>query len=109
MSKQTLQPFQIYEPTGKQGLYALKFNFTGCLYIIYTKRREDTDFKDIYRTLDMPNYETSVLTLFAPYALFDSNGVVFQDPPLIEGSWSKDKLSELLPFDYIPGEGKGTE
>jgi len=109
LSKQPLQPFQIYEPTGKQGLYALKFSFTGCLYVIYTKRREDTDFKDIYRTLDMPNYETSVLTLLAPYSLFDSNGVLFQDPPLIEGSWSKDKLSELLPFDYIPGEGKGTQ
>ncbi|HJP61838.1 MAG TPA: carboxypeptidase-like regulatory domain-containing protein [Mucilaginibacter sp.] len=109
LSKQPLQPFQIFEPTGKPGLYALKFSFTGCLYVVYTKKREDTDFKDIYRTLDMPNYETSVLTLFAPYALFDSNGVVFQDPPLIEGSWSKDKLSELLPFDYIPGEGKGTE
>ena len=75
--------------------------------MIYTKRREDTDFKDIYRTLDMPNYETSVLTLMTPYALFDSNGVVFQNVPLIEGSWSKDKLANLLPFDYAPGDDKG--
>jgi hypothetical protein len=109
LSKQPLQPFQVYEPTGKEGVYALRYSFTGVLYIVYTKKREETDFKDIYRTLDMPNYQTSVLTLFKQYALFDSNGVVFQDPPLIEGSWSKDKLAELLPFDYIPGEGKGTQ
>lgn len=107
LSKEPLQPFQVYEPTGKPGLYALRYNFTGCLYVVYTRKREETDFKDIYRTLDMPNYITSVLTLFAPYAIFDSNGVVFQNVPLIEGSWSKDKLANLLPFDYSPGDDKG--
>lgn len=107
LSKEPLQAFQVYQQTDKPGLYALRFTFSGCLYVIYTKRREDTDFKDIYRTLDMPNYETSVLTLMTPYALFDSNGVVFQNVPLIEGSWSKDKLANLLPFDYAPGDDKG--
>jgi hypothetical protein len=107
LSKEPLQPWQVYQPTGKQGLYALQFNFTGCLYVIYTRRHEETDFKDVYRPLDMENYETSVLTMTAPYAIFDMNGVVFKGVPLSEGTWSKAKLAELLPFDYAPGDEKG--
>jgi hypothetical protein len=101
-----LLPFQVYEPVSKPGLFALRF--TDCLYVIYTKRHEETDFKDVYHPLDMENFETSVVTLLAPYALFDMNGVVFQNVPLIEGSWSKAKLADLLPFDYAPGDDKGT-
>jgi len=69
---------------------------------VYTPKREQTDFKDLYRPLDMPNYQTSVITLFQPY-YFDPNGVVFGDEaPLYEGTWSKSKLSDLLPVDYEP-------
>jgi hypothetical protein len=106
LSKEPLQPFQVYEPTTQSGLFALRF--TDCLYVIYTKRREETDFKDIYRTLDMENYETSVVTLMDPYAIFDMNGVIFQGVPMMEGSWSKAKLAELLPFNYYPGDNSGT-
>jgi len=74
--------------------------------VIYTKRREEQDFKDLYRPLDMPNYEISVLTLFEPYAIFDMNGVVFNGAPLNEGTWSKSKLAELLPYDYSPETDK---
>jgi hypothetical protein len=80
-------------------------DFTGyVLYVVYTKKREETDFKDLYRPLDMPNYETSVITLYQPY-YFDTNGVVFGDSaPLYEATWSKSKLSDLLPVDYTPGD-----
>lgn len=84
------------------GLFAI--TFPDYLYVIYKKREETQDFKDIYRPLDMPNYEVSVLTLFnnPPYALFDSNGIVVGESPLFEGAWSKPRLSELLPVDYTP-------
>jgi len=92
---------QIVQPTNEKNIYVV--NFTGyLLYVVYTPKREQTDFKDLYRPLDMPNYQTSVITLFQPY-YFDPNGVVFGDEaPLYEGTWSKSKLSDLLPVDYEP-------
>jgi hypothetical protein len=103
LSKDTLHNYDILYKTEKQGVFAI--NYTGYyLYVVYTKKREETDFKDIYHSLDMPNYETSVVTLTKPY-LFDTNGVVFgSDAPLYEGTWSKSKLSDLLPVDYTPGQ-----
>jgi hypothetical protein len=88
--------------TEQKGIYAV--NFKDYLYIIYTKKHETSDFKDIYRPLDMETYETSVLSIAKPY-LFDTNGVVFGgSAPLYEGTWSKSKLSDLLPVDYTPGD-----
>lgn len=104
LQKDPLQPYQIFAKTSKPGLFII--SFTNCLYVIYTKRREETDFKDLYRPLDMENFETSVLTLNAPYAVFDMNGVVFDGAPLNEGTWSKAKLAELLPYDYSPEDSK---
>ena len=99
-----LEPYQIFAKTDKPGLFII--SFTDCLYVIYTKRREEQDFKDLYRPLDMPNYEISVLTLSEPYAVFDMNGVVVNGAPLNEGTWSKSKLAELLPYDYSPETDK---
>jgi hypothetical protein len=104
LSALPVEPYQIFAKTDKPGLFII--SFTNCLYVIYTKRREETDFKDLYRPLDMPNYETSVLTLTQPYAVFDMNGVVVEGSPLNEGTWSKAKLAELLPYDYSPNEDK---
>lgn len=103
-SQDPVQPYQIFSKTDKQGLFII--SFTECLYVIYTKRREESDFKDLYRPLDMPNYEISVLSLTDPYAVFDMNGVVFNGAPLNEGTWSKAKLAELLPYDYSPDTDK---
>ncbi|NNU34636.1 hypothetical protein HK413_12155 [Mucilaginibacter sp. S1162] len=71
---------------------------------MYTRKRDENNYKDIYRPLDMPNYEISVVTLFnnPPYALFDKNGIVINGDPLYEGTLSKARLSELLPVDYVP-------
>ncbi|PTQ96978.1 carboxypeptidase-like protein [Mucilaginibacter yixingensis] len=92
---------QIMTDTSQPGIYGLEF--PECLYVMYTKKREDVDFKDVYRPLDLPNYETSVVTLNGKYALFDMNGSVISSPsPLFEGTWSKDKVAELLPVDYLP-------
>jgi hypothetical protein len=80
--------------------------FPNYLYVVYTKKRELTDFKDVYHPLDMENYETSVVTLFKDnYAVFDLNGNIISSPrPLFEGTWSKSKIAELLPLDYLPGD-----
>jgi CarboxypepD_reg-like domain len=104
LGKEPLQAYQIFSNTSKPGLFIC--GFTDCLYVIYIKRHEETDFKDVYRPLDMENFETSILTLYKPYAIFDMNGVVFDGAPLNEGTWSKSKLAELLPYDYSPRDDK---
>lgn len=94
-------PDMVVRQTDKSGLYAL--TFPDYLYVTYTKKREMQDFKDVYRPLDMENYETSIITLYTPYALFDNNGaVVSSQSTLYEGTWSKNKIAELLPVDYTP-------
>ncbi len=104
LTKQPISSYQVVGRTGKPGLFVL--SFTDCLYVIYTKRHEETDFKDLYRPLDMENFEISVLTLQTPYAVFDMNGVVVIGSPLNEGTWSKARIAELLPYDYAPSDSK---
>ncbi|MCC8423335.1 carboxypeptidase-like regulatory domain-containing protein [Mucilaginibacter sp. UR6-11] len=96
--------YEVLRKTGQQGIYAI--TFPNYLYVMYTKKRDETNYKDIFRPLDMPNYEISVVTLYnnPPYALFDKNGIVISGEPLYEGTWSKARLSELLPVDYVPSE-----
>jgi len=99
--REPVTPAQMVKSTDQNGIYALAFPEN--LYVTYTKKRETQEFKDIYRPLDMENFETSVLTLYKPYALFDANGaVVSSNSMLYEGSWSKNKIAELLPVDYVP-------
>jgi hypothetical protein len=81
------------------GIYALHtFDY---LYIVYTKKREETDFRDIYRDLHMPNYQVSVITPEGGDPPFDMNGVLLSNS-LTEGTWSKNRLSDELPVDYVP-------
>jgi len=98
--KPALFPFEILNRDPQQGLFQI--HFANYLYIVYTKKTDDVFNKDLYRPIDMPNYAVSVLTLFAPYAIFDMNGTVIGDAPLYEGAWARDKISELLPVDYVP-------
>jgi len=101
--RQPLQVPDVLMRTEQQGIFAI--SFTDCmLYVVYTKKREEFDFKDLYRPLDMENFETSVVTLYKPYAFFDMNGTILADSPLYEGTWSKSKLSDMLPVDYAPDE-----
>ena len=105
LNRQLMPEAAVLHKTDRPGIYAVVFR--DCLYVVYTKKRENMYFRDIYRPLDMPNYETSVITLYKPYALFDMNGVVVSSQStLFEGSWSKNKVAELLPVDYVPDAGK---
>jgi hypothetical protein len=102
LSSPAYMPFEILTPSSQAGIYNVHFpNF---LYVVYTKRRETIDYKDIYRPLSMPNYEVSVVTIQRPNTSYDidMNGIVIDDAPLYEGSWSKSRLSDLLPVDYVP-------
>jgi len=91
---------QVLHKTDRPGIFA--FTFPDCMYIIYKKKQENTFYKDIYHPLNMPNYQTTVLTFMnrENYALFDMNGIIVGGGPLYEGTWSKDRLSQLLPVDY---------
>lgn len=103
--RQPLTAAQITRRTDMDGVYAMAF--PQYLYVIYTKKMETFDFIDLYRPLDMPNYQTSVITLYKPYALFDTNGTVFASTStLYEGSWTLSKAAELLPVDYSPEDDK---
>jgi hypothetical protein len=82
------------------GLFVLHFD--DYLYVVYTKKRDETDYKDIYRPLDMPNYEISVITPIGGFPIFDMNGIVVGNGGLTEGTWAKSRLSDLLPVDYVP-------
>jgi hypothetical protein len=100
-------PFEILRTTQQPGIYAV--TFPDCLYVMYTKKREPTYFRDLYRPLNMPNYETSVVSFFdksMSYYLFDLNGIVVGPSPLYEGTWSKSTLSQMLPVDYEPTDDK---
>jgi hypothetical protein len=81
------------------GLYEL--HITDYLYIVYTKKTEEFNFKDIFIDIHMPNYQVSVLTPENADPIFDRNGVIIANT-LTEGTWSKSRLSDELPVDYVP-------
>ena len=84
------------------GLFALQID--EYLYVVYTKKRDETDYKDIYRELNMPNYEISVISQLDGPPIFDMNGIVVGNGIFTEGTWSKSRLSDLLPVDYVPDQ-----
>lgn len=101
--RQPLKETDIARATEQPGVFMI--GFPEHLYVMYTKKREEEYMADIYRPLDMPNYQVSILTLHTQYAMFDMNGTIISTPPpLFEGTWSKSKAPELLPVDYVPGE-----
>jgi hypothetical protein len=104
LSKVAYMPFEIVSSSGQPGIYNV--HFPNYLYVVYTKKREEQDYKDIYRPLEMPNYQTSVVTIQRPSTSFDidMNGIVIDNAPLYEGSWSKSRLSDMLPVDYVPDQ-----
>lgn len=101
--KPELKALDVLRRTRQEGIFAI--TLPTYLYVVYTKKHEETVFRDIYHPLDMENFETSVVTpTKAQYAVFDMNGIVIAESPLYEGTWSKSKLSNLLPVDYELGD-----
>ena len=100
LMKPPLNQFEVMTNGGQPGLYAI--HFSNYLYVVYTKKTDDTPDRDLYRPLDQPNYAVTVVTLSAPFALFDMNGIIVENAPLYEGAWSRNRLSDMLPVDYVP-------
>lgn len=96
--------FELLKPTQTPGIFAI--SCPNYVYVTYLKKRDENNYRDIFRPLDMPNFETSVITFTnnPPFAFFDKNGIVVDGSPLYEGAWSKSRLSQLLPVDYVPTE-----
>jgi hypothetical protein len=97
-----LATFEILNRDAQQGLFDI--HFLNYLYIVYTKKTDDVYNKDLYRPITMPNYAVSVVTLMAPYAVFDMNGIIVANAPLYEGAWARNRLSDMLPVDYVPDQ-----
>ena len=73
--------------TDQKGQYALAF--TDCLYVTYRRGFGNTD--------------ASTITFLEPYAFFDNNGVIINPRSnVVEGSWSSDRMANMLPVDYDP-------
>ena len=104
LSQPPLNAFEILTTGEQPGIFTL--HFRNCLYVVYTKKTDDQFNNDIYRPLDssVGNFAVSVLTLNGPYATFDMNGILIESPILFEGAWAKDRLSDLLPVDYVPDQ-----
>ena len=99
--KQPLHEEDVLRRTEQSGLFALIF--PDCLYVVYTKKSDPNNLDNVYWPLDLESNATSIITLYAQYALFDLNGVVISpQSTLYEGDWANDKLAELLPVDYTP-------
>ncbi|MBW4889099.1 carboxypeptidase-like regulatory domain-containing protein [Mucilaginibacter sp. HMF5004] len=103
--KQPLSANDIFRKTDQPGVFGI--TFPDCLYVVY-KRKFDNDGKSmVYRPLNMPNYASTIITLYQPYAFFDTNGVIVSNKAtLYEGAWSHDNIADLLPVDYAPGDKK---
>ncbi len=92
----------ILKSTERPGLLAI--TFTDNLYVVYTKRWETNYYKDVYRIPNDLNYETTIVSYVNnnQAILIDRNGTIIGNSPLYEGTWSKLRLSTLLPVDYAP-------
>jgi len=104
LEKPPLFGFEVFTAGDAPGLYAI--HFPHFLYVVYTKKTDDTENRDLYRPLDQSNYAVSIITLQGPYAQFDKNGIVVQGGPIFEGAWASQRLSDMLPVDYVPDDAK---
>ncbi|MBK0377883.1 carboxypeptidase-like regulatory domain-containing protein [Mucilaginibacter segetis] len=88
--------------TNLKGLFGIQFK--DCLYIMYTKKKESEQiFSGVNKVSYRSNYLTSILTINGKYGLFDNNGIITNpEAVIIEGSWGRSRVAELLPVDYMP-------
>jgi CarboxypepD_reg-like domain len=86
-------------------------NFKDALYVIYTKGKEQTEYRDksyslagIYSDRWLPAGQVSIVNLFGPVTI-DVNG--FYKPTsnlFFEGYMGWQKIADLVPYEYDPAE-----
>lgn len=99
LQSKLLEANNIFIPLAQYGTFAL--NFKNHLYVMYTKKRSNA--VGIFRPENIPDNLTTIVSLMAPQAAFDRNGVIV-DPKgvLFEGDWGFNRVARLLPIDYEP-------
>ncbi len=103
MIRTPTRPYEVLRTTDEAGVFAV--TFPDCLYVVYTKKRDEDSNSYVYRPLDMANYMSTIITLYKPYTLIDLNGIVMLGKStLYEGAWSNDKVADQLPVDYAPAD-----
>ena len=86
-------------------------NFKDALYVIYTKGREQVNFKDKNYSLDgiytdrwLPEGQVSIVNYFGPVSI-DENGLFMPTSNLyFEGYMGWEKIADLVPYEYTPEE-----
>jgi len=83
-------------------------NYTDALCIQYTKEKESLEYSNtgfwIFRPLDVPENEISVVNHTSSYPIrFYANGGIYDSRSMLyEGYWAYEKVSDMVPMDYIP-------
>ncbi|WP_448698538.1 carboxypeptidase-like regulatory domain-containing protein [Mucilaginibacter sp. AW1-3] len=93
---------EVLHTTDSTGVFAI--TFSNNLYVVYKRKHDTVIDNQLYRALDMDDSMVSIVTFYKGYAFFDHNGIVLGgDNVLNEGAWARDKIPELLPVNYEPG------
>ncbi|MBC6109518.1 carboxypeptidase-like regulatory domain-containing protein [Pedobacter sp. CCM 8938] len=82
-------------------------NYTDALCIQYTKEKESLAYSKsgfwVFRPLDVPENEISVVNLLqAPVCFYENGGIYDSRSLLFEGYWAYEKVADMVPMDYIP-------
>jgi CarboxypepD_reg-like domain len=86
-------------------------HFKDALYTIYTKGKEQVNFKNKNYSLDgmytdrwLPEGQVSIVTLFGPVSI-DDDGLFEPTSNLyFEGYMGWEKIADLVPYEYTPAE-----
>ncbi len=82
-------------------------NYTDALCVQYTKEKESLEYSKtgfwIFRPLDVPENEISVVNLMeGPVRFYENGGIYDSRSLLFEGYWAYEKIADMVPMDYIP-------
>lgn len=82
-------------------------NYTDALCVQYTKEKESLAYSNtgfwVFRPLDIPEHEISVVKLTDGPVRFYSNGSVYDSRSMLyEGYWAYEKVGDMVRMDYIP-------
>ncbi|QIL38452.1 carboxypeptidase-like regulatory domain-containing protein [Pedobacter sp. HDW13] len=85
-----------------------EMNFTGKLYVVYSKESEDPTFTgklgfSISRPPDYFGYQVSTITIQqAPVYFYENGGIYNPRSMLFSGYWAWEKIADSVPMDYLP-------
>ncbi|PWS26699.1 hypothetical protein DHW03_11730 [Pedobacter yonginense] len=82
-------------------------DYTDALCVQYTKEKESLAYSKsgfwVFRPLDVPENEISVINLLqAPVRFYENGGIYDSRSLLFEGYWAYEKVADMVPMDYIP-------